>query len=91
MGAHNTSQYVKYHANQGTILFLFYIAWAVVYAILTAILTAILGWRILLVFMTILGLLWLVPVALMIVGIVNAATGKVKPLPVIGTMFTIIK
>jgi uncharacterized membrane protein len=98
-GAHKTSPFAKYHANQGTVLFLTVLAWSIVYGILTAIVTAVLfnpatwyngGWGVLGVITTILSLLWLIPTVLAVIGIVNAATGKIKPLPVIGK-FTIIK
>jgi len=94
-GVHKTSPFAKYHTNQGTILFIFYAAWGVVYGILMAIFSAILFaslgalvlWGII---STIFGLLWLVPVVLLVLGVINAAGGKCKPLPVIGN-FTIIK
>jgi uncharacterized membrane protein len=98
-GAHKTSPFVKHHANQGTALFLFALAWGIVNAILLAILGAILinpatwysgSWGAYGLVTTILGLLWLVPAALCIYGIINAATGKQKSLPVIGKI-SIIK
>lgn len=98
-GAHKTSPFAKYHTNQGTVLFLFTLAWSIVYWVLTAIFTAILfnpttwvsgGWGALGVITTILSLLWLIPTILCVVGIINAAGGKMQPLPVIGK-FSIIK
>jgi uncharacterized membrane protein len=96
-GAHKTSPFVKFHTNQGTVLFLLCVAWGVVQGILTAIFTAMLfnprnwtGFGVLGIITTILGLLWLVPSVLAVLGIINAATGKVKELPIIGK-FTIIK
>jgi uncharacterized membrane protein len=98
-GAHRASPYAKYHTNQGTVLFLFCLAWGILYGILTAIFTAILfnpmtwysgGWGVLGIVTTILGLLWLVPVIFCVVGIVHAAKGEMKPLPLIGK-FRIIK
>jgi uncharacterized membrane protein len=98
-GAHKTSPFVKFHANQGTVLALFAVAWGIIYGILTAILTAILlnpatwysgGWGTFGIVTTILGILWLAPVILCIIGIINAASGKTKPLPVLGKI-TIIK
>jgi uncharacterized membrane protein/predicted RNA-binding Zn-ribbon protein involved in translation (DUF1610 family) len=100
MGAHKQSKFVKFHANQGTVLGLGMIAFGIVHGILTAILapnpweaavryyTGSLGAYG--VITTILGILWLVPSALCIYGIYNAATGKTKELPVIGK-FNIIK
>ena len=42
------------------------------------------GW----VFMLVMEVIWLV---LMILGIVNAAKGEEKPLPIIGNLFTLLK
>ncbi|MDR0906741.1 MAG: zinc-ribbon domain-containing protein [Oscillospiraceae bacterium] len=93
-GAHKTSPFAKYHTNQGTVLFIGTIAWSIAYSIVTAIFSAILlgtgAWRLWSVITTILGLLWFVPAALCVLGIVNAAAGKLKPLPFIGKI-TIIK
>jgi uncharacterized membrane protein len=93
-GDHRKSPFVRFHTNQGTVLFLAIIAYSIVFAILTAILTAILiaigAWGLLAVIGTLLGLLWFVPLVLCIIGIINAATGKMKPLPLIGR-FTIVK
>ena len=93
-GAHKTSEFVKYHTNQGIVLTIFYIGYAIVSGILTAILTALLiasgSYGLLALIGTILGLLWFVPLILCIIGIVNAVQGKMKPLPIIGK-FTILK
>lgn len=98
-GAHKTSPFVKYHVNQGTILFLLTLAWGLVNTILTTILAAILinpttwysgSWGIYGLITSVLGLLWLIPTALCIYGIINAATGKEKELPIIGK-FKLIK
>jgi uncharacterized membrane protein len=93
-GAHKTSETVKFHTNQGTVLFIATLIWGVAYSILTAILTAIFlaigAWGLLAVLLTILGILWLAPAVLVVLGIVNAATDKLRPLPVIGKI-TIIK
>jgi uncharacterized membrane protein len=93
-GDHKKSPFVKFHANQGTVLFLasiiFGIAFGIVYGIIVVVLLVVGAYRLMAVIGTILGLLWLAPLVLCILGIVNAATGKMKPLPVIGR-FTIIK
>ena len=93
-GAHKESGFVKYHTNQGIVLVLFYIAFGIVIAILTAVLTAVLlaigAWGLVAVIGVILGLVWILPLILVILGIVNAATGKMKPLPLIGKI-TILK
>jgi len=69
-------------------------AWGLIYGILTTVFTALMFtagvWGILAVITTVFSLLWLVPTALCILGIVNAATGKLNQLPVIGK-FNIIK
>ena len=78
-GAHKKSPYVKFHTNQGTILFLFNLALNIVLNILGGFLGGIIG------------LLGLVMLVLVIIGIMNAAQGKMTPLPVIGNLFTIIK
>jgi uncharacterized membrane protein len=93
-GAHKTSPFVKFHTNQGTVLFIAAVIFGIVVGILSAILTAILwrtfAWGLLGVIHIIISLLWLAPLALCIIGIINAANKQKKPLPVIGK-FTIIK
>jgi len=93
-GTHKTSNFVKYHTNQGIVLVLFCIAFGIVTGILSAIMGAIaaatFSFRLLMAIPTVIGLLWLIPLILCILGIVNAVTGKMKPLPIIGN-FTILK
>jgi uncharacterized membrane protein len=76
------SPFAKYHCNQGLVLFLAWIATWVVNMVLVFI--PILGWLIM--FALIIGLL-----VLTIIGIINAANGVCKPLPLIGDRFTLIK
>ncbi len=84
------SQYIKFHANQGLILFILNIVLGIVSGILGAILGAILG-DIGVLLSTLLGsLISIVTLVLMILGIVNAVTGKMKELPLIGS-FRILK
>ena len=80
--ASSGSRYGKFHANQGFILFL------------AAIVVNIAGW--ILAIIPIIGsliqsLLGLVILILMIIGMVNAGTGKAKELPIIGGLFTVFK
>ncbi|MDR1431113.1 MAG: zinc-ribbon domain-containing protein [Propionibacteriaceae bacterium] len=99
-GEHKKNSFVRYHANQGTVLFIVTLAWGIAYWILSAILIALFfnpatwytgaGWGAFGVITMILGLLWLVPAILCVIGIVHAVKGDRKPLPVIGK-FTIIK
>ena len=87
-GAYKNSPFVKYHTNQGTVLFLAALIWGIVYGIVSAILIfiPIIGWLIILV----VGLLGFVFLIFAIMGIINAVNGTVKPLPIIGG-FTVIK
>ena len=76
------SRFARFHANQGLVLLIASAIFGVVRWILSEILFAI-SWR--LYFVTIIiSLLGLAFLALAIIGIVNAATGKAKELPVIG-------
>lgn len=83
------SRFARFHANQGLILFILEIAYGIVQAILSALFFAI-SWRFGYAMATILGLLWIVLGVFAIIGIVNAAQGKAKELPIIGK-FKIIK
>ena len=98
-GDYKKSPFVKYHVNQGTILFGIEVAYGIISGILSAIIRTPIkvygystgvyhtpGWL-----TTILWILSLGIFALCIYGIYNAATGKTKPLPVIGDKFTIFK
>jgi uncharacterized membrane protein len=76
------SPFSRYHANQGLILFLLEIAmWIVLHiiSIFVVMLPAMFGFLI-----AIFSLIYLGPLALLILGIINAALGKCVPLPVIG-------
>ncbi len=84
------SQYIKFHANQGLILFIFNIALGIVSGIIGAIFGAILG-EIGVLLSTLLGsLISLIGLVFMVLGIINAISGKAKELPIIGR-FTILK
>ena len=100
MGVHKTSAFVKFHVNQGIVLAIGWVGWSILGAILSAVIKvnrtysiwgipgnyrATPGW--------LTTIIWLVNVGFCVVailGIANAATGKTKPLPVIGN-FTILK
>lgn len=77
------SPFARYHTNQGLVLALASVALSIVYSILTTILIAI-SWRLGLAASAVLWLVFLLPLILMIIGIVNAAGGRMKPLPIIG-------
>ncbi len=74
--------YVRYHVNQGIVYFIVGIIAGIVSGVLAfipyvgAIISAIISIALFVLF---------------IIGIVNAAKGEEKPLPVIGNLFTIIK
>ena len=76
------SKYARFHTNQGIILF-----------IVSFVLGFITGFIGLIPFigMLISTVVNIVTFILMVIGIVNAATGKAKKLPVIGNLFTVLK
>ncbi|MDR3315118.1 MAG: zinc ribbon domain-containing protein [Coriobacteriales bacterium] len=94
-GAHKTSPFVRYHTNQGTILFILALAWGVasniLHAILRLALLNVFTWGIYGPISMLLSALWLVPLVFCILGIINAVNGKTAPLPIIGDKFSIIK
>jgi uncharacterized membrane protein len=67
------SAYIKYHSNQGLVLLLFAVACSIVSVI------PILGWIV-----GIVGSIF--TLVCLIIGIINAAGGKMKPLPLIGSI-----
>ncbi len=73
------SKYARFHTNQGLVLFLADIILSVLMSIFMLI--PVVGWVLVGIVGGILGIIFLV---LMILGIVNAVTGKAKELPVIG-------
>ncbi len=76
------SPFGKYHANQGLVLFLLEIViWLVLVGvnIIVAMLPGALGF-----ISVIFSALWLAPLVLLVMGILNALFGKCVPLPVIG-------
>ncbi len=77
------SRYARFHTNQGLVLFIFDIAGGIVIGVLSAILifVPVAGPIIASIISAVIGIGIFV---LMILGIVNAATGKAKELPIIG-------
>ncbi|MFS1514431.1 hypothetical protein VQL36_18680 [Chengkuizengella sp. SCS-71B] len=73
------SKFAMYHANQGLILFIFAVAVNVIGSFIP-----ILGWLLILPFGNLAVIIY------MIIGIINSASEKEKPLPLIGN-FDIIK
>ncbi len=87
-GAHKTSPFVKFHTNQGTVLFIAAAIYGIAYSILSAILIFIpvVGWLLIM----LLGLASIIFLIFCIVGIIGAVNGTMKPLPLIGK-FTVVK
>ena len=77
------SQFARFHTNQGLVLFLFDIAGGIAVSIITAIFVwvPIVGGIIITIVSSVVSLGIAV---LLILGVINAATGKAKELPVIG-------
>lgn len=77
------SPFARYHTNQGLVLAIVEIAWWILSAILTAIATAAYSLGFLAVIGVISWILGIVFLVFSILGIVNAAKGEMKPLPII--------
>ena len=82
------SKFARYHSNQGLILLIASVLYGIAYSILSSIILAI-SWRLYFI-VSIIGLVSIVITILAIIGIINAATGKAKELPLIGK-FKILK
>ncbi|MDM1060973.1 DUF4870 domain-containing protein [Empedobacter falsenii] len=76
IGKDKADDLLKFHLKQALGLAIF----SIIYQFLLGIIITITG-------ITILSILGLVVLALMIIGIINAANGVKKPLPIIGSMF----
>ena len=76
--AAQNSKFARYHANQGLVLAIIEIVWGIATSIIGAI--PIFGWIISIP----LGIVSLVFLVLTVLGIVNAANGRAKELPIIG-------
>lgn len=82
------SRFARYHANQGLVLFIVEVIYSVAYFILSFLILSI-SWR-LYFLVSLLGILSIAFLVVAILGIINAANGKAKELPVIGK-FRILK
>ncbi|MBC8577147.1 hypothetical protein [Yanshouia hominis] len=83
------SKFVRYHTNQGLVLFLAAVVYGILFSVLSGILFAV-SWRLGLTVTSILGLVGWVFTALAVIGIVHACKGEMKPLPLLGGI-TILK
>lgn len=79
------SKFVRFHANQGLVLFIFSVAYSIVTGIIRSVFRWI-AWPLYRMAGALFPLLGLAFLALMIIGIVNVANGKAKELPVIGKL-----
>jgi len=79
-GDHEKSPFVKFHTNQGLVLFLAAVVGTTAASILIIVLIG----------LVLLPLVCLACLALCIIGIINAVNGQMKPLPIIGKI-TLIK
>lgn len=77
------SRFARFHANQGLVLLISWIAYGIVESILKNIFYAI-WWGLGSIFSVILGLVHLLFVAAVVLGIIHAARGEAKELPIIG-------
>lgn len=85
------SRFARYHANQGLILLILEAAVNVVF-FLIGFIAGLIGIGFISIFLGIIhSLLNLAVLALSILGIVNTAQGKAKPLPLIGSVITLLK
>lgn len=76
------SKFARYHSNQGLILLIAAVAYSIAYSILSVIIYAI-SWRLGFI-VSILGIVSILFTVLAVIGIINAAKGKAKALPLIG-------
>ncbi|MGN0478029.1 MAG: zinc-ribbon domain-containing protein [Hominenteromicrobium sp.] len=86
LGARN-SYFARFHANQGLLLLLVSAAYSIVTRIITRVLDLIFGGFLAFIpntFSAAASLIGLIFVVLMVLGIINAATGKAKELPFLG-------
>jgi uncharacterized membrane protein len=91
-GTHKTSEAVRFHTNQGTVLFIAASIYGVVYAILAGALGAVLMWKapgVAAFLIALLSIPYLGFLVLWIIGIVNAVQGRQQPLPLIGKIIII--
>jgi uncharacterized membrane protein len=81
-GAHKASPFVRFHTNQGTVLFILAVIYGIAYGILSVVLAfvPVVGWALII----ILGAAGVIFPILCVVGVINAANGKMRPLPAIG-------
>lgn len=78
------TEFARYHANQGWVLFICELILGVAVGIVGGIITVIIPFVGGIILGVLEGIIGLVSLIMMILGIVNVANGEMKPLPVIG-------
>jgi uncharacterized membrane protein len=87
-GDYKKSPFVKYHLNQGVVLFIAWLAWLLVSSLLGFIFS---WWFLALIYGIVRFAVWVGVIVLVVFGIINVVNGRMKPLPLIGNKFEIIK
>ena len=87
------SKFAMYHCNQGAVLCVVWFCGVIGLMVVGIIFGHIpfLGFLIAIMMGLIHFVFWLGMLALMVMGIINAANGRMKPLPLIGNLFTLVK
>ncbi len=77
------SKFARFHANQGLVLFIAEVAWVIIYYVLLTLFGMIAG-GLALMWIFIGSLVWIGFAVFAIIGIIYAAQGNTKPLPLFG-------
>lgn len=77
------SKFARFHANQGLVLFIAEVAWVIIYCVLLTLFGMIAG-GLALMWIFIGSLVWIGFAVFAIIGIIYAAQGNTKPLPLFG-------
>ena len=85
------SPFAKYHANQGFIIFVLSVGINIVFSIITGVLLFSLSFGLTALISGLSTLINLGILVLAILGIINAAKGEMKPVPIVGELFTVFK
>lgn len=84
------SKFARFHANQGLIIFICEVAWGIISSIVTSLLINSWSFGLLTLWSLISWLIYIGFLVFSIIGIVNAAQGSTKPMPLFGK-FKILK
>ena len=78
------SKFARFHANQGLIIFICEVVWGIISSIVTSLLIHSWSFGLLTLWSLISWLVWIGFLVFVIIGIINAAQGSVKPMPLFG-------